>query len=435
MKKSFILFFFTFLFIAGAAKAQWTYEGVFPPANPDTVKGSTHGIAVDPDGKIWAADYFANEKITNASGDTLAVHSVKVYYPDGKEAEFSPIKTISVGPFVTDTLWGNIRGMRADNEGNILVVTSTPFMMYKFNYKDGSGMNSLNFASTPLGENSPTAPAVDEFGDIYVAPVISGLPLIMLDKDFNYIGNAIKSTIGFSRAFEISKDGNRIYWSGYTNGAIYIYERPNVFADYDSAATILEGFHAESFAWNPSDGNLYISAGSYNDVPTNGYTPGFWYAYDVKADAVVDSFSWRFTTLASPGERPRAIDFSPDGKTAYVGAFGVTSIPLIEKFHNNNLVSVKRSSSNLVENFSLSQNYPNPFNPSTNFKFEIPKESFVTLKIYDTLGGEVAEIFSGSMSAGIHEITFDASGMSSGIYFYTLKAGAFTATKKMTLLK
>ncbi|MDO8549090.1 MAG: T9SS type A sorting domain-containing protein [Ignavibacteria bacterium] len=85
--------------------------------------------------------------------------------------------------------------------------------------------------------------------------------------------------------------------------------------------------------------------------------------------------------------------------------------------------------------YNLAQNYPNPFNPITTIKYQLPKSSFVTLKIYDILGSEVSGLVNEEKPAGNYEVKFDASNLSSGIYFYTIKAGDFTATKKMILLR
>jgi hypothetical protein len=85
--------------------------------------------------------------------------------------------------------------------------------------------------------------------------------------------------------------------------------------------------------------------------------------------------------------------------------------------------------------YSLSQNYPNPFNPSTKIEFKIPQAGFVNLKIYDLLGREVKTLLNEEMQAGNYTIDFNASTLSSGIYFYTLNAGEFISTKKMILLK
>ncbi len=85
--------------------------------------------------------------------------------------------------------------------------------------------------------------------------------------------------------------------------------------------------------------------------------------------------------------------------------------------------------------FQLYQNYPNPFNPTTKINFQIPELSFVTLKIYDVLGNEVAELVNEVKPAGEYEVEFKASGLTSGIYFYQLKAANFSQTKKMLLIK
>ncbi|NWF90939.1 MAG: T9SS type A sorting domain-containing protein, partial [Ignavibacteriaceae bacterium] len=75
------------------------------------------------------------------------------------------------------------------------------------------------------------------------------------------------------------------------------------------------------------------------------------------------------------------------------------------------------------------------FNPSTTISFSIPENSFVTLKVYDVLGSEVAELVNGQIEAGIHKVNFNAFNLNTGVYFYTIKAGNFTETKKLMLVK
>ena len=89
-----------------------------------------------------------------------------------------------------------------------------------------------------------------------------------------------------------------------------------------------------------------------------------------------------------------------------------------------------------VNDYSLDQNYPNPFNPSTRISFAIPNNANVTLKVYDILGNEVAQLLSNEQrAAGRYEVNFDASNLASGTYIYKLQAGDFVQTKKMILLK
>jgi hypothetical protein len=98
-------------------------------------------------------------------------------------------------------------------------------------------------------------------------------------------------------------------------------------------------------------------------------------------------------------------------------------------------VSVKEVGSGIPENYSLSQNYPNPFNPATNIDFSLPTASKVSLKVYNVIGQEVATLVNEEMKAGNYQVKFNASNLSSGVYFYRLAAGSFVMNKKFTLLK
>jgi hypothetical protein len=110
----------------------------------------------------------------------------------------------------------------------------------------------------------------------------------------------------------------------------------------------------------------------------------------------------------------------------------------------NQPISVNDPVGNLPSKFSLSQNYPNPFNPTTLIRFNIPKSvssphvvggDLVQLKVYDITGREVQTLVNEFLQSGTHEVTFDGSGLTSGVYFYKLISGSFTETKKLTLLK
>lgn len=91
--------------------------------------------------------------------------------------------------------------------------------------------------------------------------------------------------------------------------------------------------------------------------------------------------------------------------------------------------------SDVLEDFKLYQNYPNPFNPVTMIKYQIPKEFFVSVKVYDIIGNEVAVLVNKQQKAGYYELQFDAGSLSSGVYFYRLTSEDFVLTKKMILLK
>jgi hypothetical protein len=83
----------------------------------------------------------------------------------------------------------------------------------------------------------------------------------------------------------------------------------------------------------------------------------------------------------------------------------------------------------------LQQNYPNPFNPSTTIIYSVPEKEFVSLKVYDVLGNEIATLVNEEKPLGGYEVKFDGVGLPSGIYFYQLQAGSFAETKKMLMIK
>lgn len=98
-------------------------------------------------------------------------------------------------------------------------------------------------------------------------------------------------------------------------------------------------------------------------------------------------------------------------------------------------VSVPGRSESIPYRFSLSQNFPNPFNPSTTIKFQLPRASQVNLTVFDIVGRDVSVLVNDRRDAGVHEVRFDASGLSSGVYFCRLQAGDFTQTKRLLLLR
>ncbi len=98
-------------------------------------------------------------------------------------------------------------------------------------------------------------------------------------------------------------------------------------------------------------------------------------------------------------------------------------------------VGIKQISSNVPSEYKLYQNYPNPFNPSTVIRFQIKDSRYTMIKVYNILGKEVTTLVNEKKSPGTYEVTFDRSGLASGMYFYTLISGDFKATKRFVLIK
>lgn len=100
-----------------------------------------------------------------------------------------------------------------------------------------------------------------------------------------------------------------------------------------------------------------------------------------------------------------------------------------------NLIADVDQQQTVIHKFTLKQNYPNPFNPNTTINYSISEQSFVTLKVYDLLGREVATLVNEEKTAGSYEVQFNGNDLPSGVYFYQLKAEGFVETKKMILLR
>jgi len=204
-------------------------------------------------------------------------------------------------------------------------------------------------------------------------------------------------------------------------------------------------------------------------------------AYDVQVDGIRVSTSWEnilpvelssfsaasknngvalswttATEINNAGfEIERKSEKSDWNKIAFVDGKGTTSSVQNYTFFDGNLTAGKYQYrlkqidfdgsfeySNVVEvivntpsKFELSQNYPNPFNPSTKISFSLPQTGHVSLKVYNALGQEVAQLINGVKEAGIHTIEFNAGNLNSGIYFYKLESGNLNQVKKMMLVK
>jgi uncharacterized delta-60 repeat protein len=119
----------------------------------------------------------------------------------------------------------------------------------------------------------------------------------------------------------------------------------------------------------------------------------------------------------------------------YVEVNNVQELGIFTFADTDSITSVNSESELSVDSYILEQNHPNPFNPSTNIKFRISDLGFVSLKVYDILGSEVATLVNEEKMAGSYEVKFDGEELTSGVYIYQLKAGSFIQTKKMILLK
>jgi hypothetical protein len=127
------------------------------------------------------------------------------------------------------------------------------------------------------------------------------------------------------------------------------------------------------------------------------------------------------------------IGFTND--SAMVNVTSTSNIDSINFYLFRGSVGIKQISSIIPSKYKLYQNYPNPFNPRTVIGYSLLKNGNVVLKVYDVLGKEVATLVNEKQSPGVYEVTFDGSGLASGMYFYRLTSGDYKATKRFVLVK
>lgn len=452
---------------------RWSHSGAFP----DSLRalGSGHGVAVDPDGKVWFQPFggtlaitFPDTVIVNGTKrKTLNANQIYVYNPDGTPASFSPITYLANAAGVrVDTLGyfysgmapatstaparqrfetRSGRGLRAGNDGNIYA--SQFNTVYRINYKTGALMG---VARDIYGANPITAVAVDGFGNVYTAAVAqaAGRPIRIYSDDLTTVLNpsAVTMPAGFSRTLEVNADGTRLYWAGFTTNAIHLYKRASEQDPFvQTPDTLLKGFASESVTIHPVNKALWVSAGSTSDVPNRfptfrapyTYQIQTWYAFDQTQlsatnpnPAPLDSIKWNGGGIG----RPRGLAFNPAGNVAYVTNFSQPAPgPYLQKF-TFSPVGVEPVDG-VPAGFALQGSYPNPFRGETRVRFSLDQASHVSLKVYDVIGREVATLVDETLAAGGYASPFDGANLPAGTYFYRLSARGRTLSGAMTLAK
>ncbi len=222
---------------------------------------------------------------------------------------------------------------------------------------------------------------------------------------------------------------------------------------FDASSSYDTDGNITSYLWDFGDGtnsnqatttHSYTQANTYNCILTVTDNDG---ASNDATGQIIISDTYPFLTLnytsgsLATGEQ-KTIEVSLDATNLNVGKYqahinitsngGNIAIPVSITVDQAIFVDEKAFT---IPDYNLAQNYPNPFNPTTTIKFDLPQKAFVTLKVYDIIGREVAVLLREDKSAGTHKFQFDAGKLSSGIYFYKIIANDFTATRKFILIK
>jgi hypothetical protein len=169
--------------------------------------------------------------------------------------------------------------------------------------------------------------------------------------------------------------------------------------------------------------NTEPDPGDYSLIETLNSTTLMYVDSDVKLDDFGDYETWYYVKAFY--EHPKTHNITYSASTNSAVAWFVEFYKPIK--NNNKSIS--------ITHFKLYQNYPNPYNPTTTISFDLPKSSFVRLKIYDIQGKIVSILLNKRVDSGSHSITFNSNGLPSGVYFYRLKTAEFSDIRRMLLLK
>ena len=205
------------------------------------------------------------------------------------------------------------------------------------------------------------------------------------------------------------------------------------------------GYYKMFMAGGPAEAGGYNVAGRFGEMVL---TDSFSYQHPMAMNELTQAFSLPFPTTQDTiywAFGYKAYNTSPDWDTIY--SCGLSLVwDTIPDFHDRwdfgpkfpvRILSITSTNENAAkpEEFILYQNYPNPFNPKTRIQYQLSKFLKVLLKVYDILGNEVTTLINEGKSPGKYEISFDGTGLPSGIYYYQLQVNEFVETKKMVLVK
>ena len=264
-------------------------------------------------------------------------------------------------------------------------------------------------------------------------------------QEDSYISNNYAVSDSNSLVITVGNDLVKDFGTAFSTGKYKISFKAYIPSGKDGYFNTLAVFAGTNSIWAmecyfTTEGKCSVFAGSTTPYDSASYPIATWFPVEVIVDLnndqaqlnINDSLvvAWQWT-LGSNGS---GVPLTLDANDFYGN--NTTNELYIDDYVLQDLtpVSVDPQITTPVE-FSLYQNYPNPFNPSTTIRYSISTTSQVKIKVFDILGNEIKTIVDGEMSPGKYEVLFDASGLSSGTYFYQLRTESFAQTKKMLILK
>lgn len=303
-----------------------------------------------------------------------------------------------------------------------------------------SDNNGINWYLTSLNGVSINALGIN--GNI----IFAGTDNSGVHRSYDNGVNWFQAGLNNHTILSLATNGNNIY-AGIVNYGLYISTNDgsnwNQTSVNNMSVVSIAVSENRIFAGTTSNGVYYSSNNGANWIQTsldtvtqvtsiivsgnNVFAGSFYSGFSVSND---NGVSWVQKNEGLPNNTSvRRLFIANNYIFAGTSGSGVFRRPLSE------VIGIHLISNQVPKEFSLSQNFPNPFNPSTNIRFKIAVTKSVELRVYDSQGKEIAQLYKGQLQPGTYEVNWNALDFPSGIYFYRLKAGAFSETKKMVLIK
>jgi len=311
----------------------------------------------------------------------------------------------------------------------------SPWYVGGINLNDFDGDGNMEIFTCHIQDESVTRLYESNGADVFEVKFTTTQGTLTLDPLFD---DAIAEPV----FYDFDGDGKKELIIGDIHGKVFIitYEASKGFTDFGSSAwTFLlrlpgvaeNGFVRSGIAADlDQDGKMDIY---YNDMTAKAVLD-----LEYQGGPVTDPNSWKASQIYTGhklviGYIYPAGDLDGDGKEELVIAANGEANGNLQIIENQDVTAVKESRPLAVEAFQLFQNYPNPFNAETIFTYKLPQSAQVTLKVYNMSGQEIAILINQVQAPGVHHLTWQTKGLSSGIYFVRLQANDFSETQKLIL--
>ncbi|MGD1047073.1 MAG: T9SS type A sorting domain-containing protein [Bacteroidota bacterium] len=428
MKNIFRLLFVVFCLFTSmnTLNAQWIQTNTdltnmnvtaFAVSGPNLFAGTNGGVFLSTDeGTSWTA---IDSGLTIGNITTLTISGTNLFAGGYGGVYLSTNNGTSWKAVNTGLIDSNYVRAIIVNDTNLVVGTSKQGIdMDGYTYYYGS-----TFRSTNNGKSwTMTRNGLRGFISFTIKPNNTG--------GINIFAGTIAASYGAILGGVFLSSDNGIHWtnSGLDNivACSFAVSDTNLFAGADGGGVILSTNNGTSWTAVNSGVSYYVDALIVNGTNLFAGTAACNGSVFLSTN---NGTSWDKVNTGMINTNVYA--FAIKGTNIFAGTNGgIWRRPLSEM-----VTSVDKFTKELPTHFNLDQNYPNPFNPSTNISFNLSSKSFVSLKVFDLIGREVATIVSEEMPAGRYSKQWNAASLSSGIYFYRLQAGSFTQTKKLVLLR